>query len=472
MSASEPIHDVVVVGAGVVGCAIARALAPYVLDVVVLERASDLCEGTSKANTAVLHTGFDCAPGSLESQLVAAGGAELRDYAERCGIALEPVGALLVAWDVEQLAALPGIVAKAEANGYLGCRVLAAEEVYAAEPALGAGALGGIVVPDEAIIDPWSVPLAFALEAASAGVEFRFGASLLSLQRAGGTYALETSLGTVRSRWLVNAAGLSSAEVDGMCSHHDFRVVPRRGELLVFDKLARGLVTSVILPVPSARTKGMLVSPTVFGNLLVGPTADDIEDPTATATTQDGIDRLVAGARRLVPALAGEEVTASYAGIRAATEHSDYQIRAHRGEGSVCVGGIRSTGLTAAPAIARHVLGLLEAEGLDLEERPAPPVEPRLAPLGEAQLRPYLDAARIEQDPAYGEIVCHCERVTRGELRDAVAGPLPARDLGGLRRRTRAMNGRCQGFYCGAAVLQALAALTGTAPERLVGLES
>jgi glycerol-3-phosphate dehydrogenase len=218
-------------------------------------------------------------------------------------------------------------------------------------------------------------------------------------------------------------------------------------------------VNHVLLPVPTARTKGVLVSPTVFGNVVLGPTADDVDDKRDTASTPDGIARLLDHGRRLVPALVAEEVTAIYAGLRAATEHADYQIAFSPSAGYVCVGGIRSTGLTAAMAIAEYVVEGLRDAGLRREER-ADWVPVRMPSLGEHAVRPYQSATAIARDPAYGRIVCHCERTTEGEIRDALAAPIPARSPDGLRRRTRALLGRCQGFYCGATVAAMLDAAT------------
>ena len=256
----------------------------------------------------------------------------------------------------------------------------------------------------------------------------------------------------------MNAAGLGSDTVDRMFGGGGFTIRPRRGELIVFDKLARTLLRSILLPVPTARTKGVLVAPTVYGNVLLGPTAEDVPDRCEVATTAAGLRSLLAAGRRILPGLAAEEVTSTYAGLRAATEHSDYQIRVDAGRRYACAGGIRSTGLSASLGIAEHVAGLLEEAGLVLKPRPGPAASPPVMPyIGEAGVRPYQDAAAIAADPAYGQIVCHCERVTRGEIRDALASPVPPADLGGLRRRTRAGNGRCQGFYCGAAVSRLLA---------------
>ena len=451
--------DVAIVGAGVVGTAIARTLAAYSLDLVLVDAASDVGSGTSKANTAILHTGFDAKPGSLESRLLSRGSGLLRAYASAARIPVERTGALLVAWTPDQAAALPGIEANARRNGYRAVRPLAAGELYAREPALGPGAFGGLEIPDESIICPWTTPLAFATEAVAAGVRLSLSTQVTDVAAAGdGMWELTTTRGPLRARWVVNAAGLGSDTVDRMFGGGGFTIRPRRGELVVFDKLARTLLRSILLPVPTARTKGVLVAPTVYGNVLLGPTAEDVDDRSDTATTEAGLRSLLAAGRRILPGLAAEEVTSTYAGLRAATEHSDYQIRVEAGQRYACAGGIRSTGLSASLGIAEHVAELLEEAGLALKPRPGFAASPPVMPyIGEAGVRPYQDAAAIAADPAYGQIVCHCERVSRGEIRDALASPVPPADLGGLRRRTRAGNGRCQGFYCGAAVSRLLA---------------
>jgi glycerol-3-phosphate dehydrogenase len=446
--------DVAIIGGGVVGTAIARELAGYQVRCVLLEAGDDVGNGTSKANTAILHTGFDATPGTLESRLVARGAALLRAYAERAGIAVERTGALLVAWTPEQAASLDAIAEKSRENGYTRIRSVPASGVYEREPHLGPGAAGGLWVPDEWVVDPWSVPLAYATEAVRRGVDLRLGARVSGVSVVPGDAGFELALGPgaapVRCRFAVNAAGLASDEVDRMFGGGGFTIRPRKGELIVYDKLARPLLSSIILPVPTKRTKGVVVAPTVFGNVLLGPTAEDVADRRDRSTSATGLSALLADGRRILPGLEREEVTASYAGLRAATEHSDYQLGSHGRY--VRVAGIRSTGLTASLGIAEHVAGLLGEAGLPLKPRAAAAEPPRMPYLGESGTRPSQDAERITADPAYGEIVCHCERVSRGEIRDALAGDIPPAGLDGLRRRTRALNGRCQAFYCGAAV--------------------
>ncbi|MFD0355701.1 FAD-dependent oxidoreductase [Streptomyces sp. NPDC127110] len=443
-------YDVTVIGAGVVGSAIARELARLPLRIALLDASDDVGDGTSKANTAILHTGFDAVTGTLESRLVRDGSRRLAAYAAENGIPVEPLGALLVAWDGEQHAALPPLAAKAERNGYHDARIIPAEEVRAREPHLGPGALGALEVPGESVICPWTTTLAYATQAVRAGVDLHLNCPVQQIT-SGDPHLLTTGRGPLRTRHLVNAAGLHADEVDRLLGHADFTVTPRRGQLIVFDGLARDLVRHILLPVPGALGKGVLVTPTVHGKVMLGPTAEDLDDKTATGSTAEGLALLREKGRRILPALLDEEVTAVYAGLRAATGSEDYAIRAHPAQRYVTVGGIRSTGLTASMAIASHVVGLLAEGGLPVTgPRDLEPV--RMPNLGEAFPRPYRDAELIAADPEYGRIVCHCERVTRGEIRDALDSTVPPGSLDGLRRRTRARAGRCQGSHCGAAV--------------------
>jgi glycerol-3-phosphate dehydrogenase len=449
-------YDVVVIGAGVVGSAIARHLALRSLSVALVEAGDDVGTGTSKANTAILHTGFDAVPGTLESRLVARGYELLSEFAAASGIPVEHTGALLIAWDDEQLAALPGLAAKASRNGYSDTRPVSADELYRREPRLAAGARGALEIPGESIICPWTTTLALATHAVLAGAALYLNSRVTAVSvPPEGPVTVIADDRVYQARFVVNAAGLRSDEVNRMLGHGEFTITARRGELIVFDKLARDLINHILLPVPTSRGKGVLVAPTVYGNVLLGPTATDISDKTDTAATGDGLEFLRAKGSKIIPALLEEETTTVYAGLRAASEHGDYQIHDHAAQRYVCVGGIRSTGLTASMGIAEHVADLLVKAGLGLGA-PLPVPPPRMANIGERTPRPYQRADLIAADPEYGHLVCHCERVSRGEIRDALAAPVPAVTLDGLRRRTRAMMGRCQGFYCGATVWQAL----------------
>lgn len=500
VSTHDNVFDVAVIGAGVVGTAIARELTRYRLRCVLVEAGPDVGTGTSKANTAILHTGFDAKPGSLEARLVRRGHALLGSYGPELGIPIERIGALLVAWAPEQLSALPGIAETAARNGYTGIRQVTAEELSAAERHLGRGALGALEIPDESIICPFTTPLAFATQAVVNGATLLLDSAVTRIERdPEGVYAIVFSpskkqpppdplLGKEREptisprraqgeralvhcRYIVNAAGLHADVIDRMLGHDAFTVVPRRGELIVFDKLARPLVNHILLQVPTKVSKGVLVSPTVFGNVMLGPTAEDVSDKTDTSSTARGIAGLYEKGRRIVPELVAEEVTAVYVGLRAATEQSDYQIHFYPTERYVSVGGIRSTGLSASMAIAEYVIEGLRDAGLELVQRDDFRTV-RMPNIGEAFPRRYQSAAAISSHPDYGRIVCHCERVTLGEILDAARAPIPARTLDGVRRRTRALLGRCQGFYCAATLTKLLADATGLSMSVLLGVDS
>ena len=453
--APEDLFDVAVVGAGAVGCAVARELSLRGGRCALIDAAPDVGAGTSKANTAILHTGFDAKPGTVESGLVARGYELLSAYAAEVGIPEAKLGALMIAWTPEQREALAGIEHAARENGYDGTRRVDLDELYAREPNIGPAAEGALEIPDEGIVCPFTTTLAFATEAVRAGCALVLNATVTAVRPSGGGHQLETTRGPMRAAHLVNAAGLRSDEVDAMLGHSDFRVVPRRGELIVFDKLARDLINHVLLPVPTEKTKGVLVSPTVYGNVLLGPTADDVEDKTDRSTTAAGLVSLMEAGARILPRLEEQEVTATYVGLRAATQHRDYQLRARPEQHYVCAGGIRSTGITGSLAIAEWVRKELASAGLDLATE-AEAVELRMPNIGEFGSRPYQEGDWIERAPDYGRIVCFCERVTRGEIDTALGGPIPPSDADGLRRRTRALMGRCQGFFCGAEVTRIL----------------
>jgi glycerol-3-phosphate dehydrogenase len=459
--------DVAIVGAGVVGTAIARELTRWGAACVLVEAAPDVGSGTSKANTAILHTGFDAKPGTLEASLLPGGYRLLSEHAARTGIPAATTGALMVAWSAQQLAALDEVEATAEANGYREARPIAPDELYRREPALGPGAVGALEIPDEGIICPFTTTLAFATEAVLGGCRLVLNAPVQAVE-SGPRFSLRTARGSIDARFLVNAAGLHSDELDAELGHGDFTVTPRRGELIVFDKLARGLLTHIVLPVPTAKTKGVLISPTVYGNVLLGPTADDVESKDDRSTTGQGLAALLEAGARIIPGLSEHEVTATYVGLRAATQSRDYRLRVHPEQRYVCAGGIRSTGVSASMAIAEHVRDGLAEAGLRLAGEPRE-TELHVPNIGEFAPRPYQSKEASDAGAAPSPIVCFCERVTRGELSAAAKGTIPPADLDGMRRRTRALMGRCQGFFCAAQVAAVLAEERGESIAKVLG---
>ena len=440
------IYDVAIIGGGVVGCAILRRFALGGARAVLLERGADILSGASKGNSAILHTGFDAPPGSLELRCMCAGYAEYLEIRARLNLPLLETGALVVAWNQDELARLPAIVVQAHQNGVSDVEQIDGRDLYRREPRLGSGAMGAVWVPREHVVDPWSAPLAYALQGLAHGGQIQRGAEVQSGSFEAGIWQLTTSAGEVSARTVINAAGLYGDLVERIHRPSPFKIKPRKGQFVVFDKTASGLVNSIVLPVPTDKTKGVLVCRTAFGNLLVGPTAEEQESRDAATVDHDTLADLIRTGRRLVPALADHQVTAIYAGLRPATQFKDYQIEIGAERRWITVAGIRSTGLTAALGIASYVAQLYTSNIAELAD-PSPLHWTPVPNLCEG-------LPRRHQEAGANEIVCHCEQVTREEIEVALEGPLAAGSVGGLKRRTRCMMGRCQGFYCSARVAE------------------
>ena len=434
--------DIAVIGGGVVGLAILRRFAMAGLSCALLERGADILSGASKGNSALLHTGFDAPPDSLELSCMQAGYAEYLTIRERLNLPLIESGALVVAWTEDERAKLDGIVTKAHNNGVIEVRRIGRAELQSRETKLASGALDAVLVPGEHIIDPWSAPLAYAHQAVAHDATILRNAEVTGGEFAGGGWHLASAAGEITARVVINAAGNFGDLVEAIARPSPFTITPRKGQFVVFDKPAAKLVNAIILPVPAERTKGVVLFRTAFGNLAIGPTAEDVDERETAACDTATLEKLKARAIEMVPALAGIGVNAIYAGLRPATEHKDYVIAALADRHWITVGGIRSTGLTAALGIAQHV-SRLYTEQFGRFPDPPQPIWTPVPNLTEERHRPYMDG---------GEIVCHCEWVTRGEIEGALESPLPAGDMGGLKRRTRAMMGRCQGFNCAAHV--------------------
>jgi glycerol-3-phosphate dehydrogenase len=442
-SSTMSVADVAIVGAGAVGCAMARRFVLEGASVILLERGSDLLSGASKANSAILHTGFDAPPGSVELQCMQAGYAEYLDIRESFNLPLLETSAMVVAWSESERAKLDDIEAQARTNGVGDVRRLTSEEIRKREPQLSTRALEALLVPGEHVIDPWSPFLAYLLQAKAHGAEIHFGTEVVSGAFDGAYWTLQTTTGVRRAKTVINCAGLYGDKLDAkLLGAASFQIKPRKGQFVVFDKPASQILNSIILPVPSERTKGVVLTRTAFGNVLVGPTAEEQDDRERATVDETVLRGLLARAEEMVPALAGVDVTAVYAGLRPATEEKSYRISVNADRNWITVGGIRSTGLTASLGIARHVYRLYE----DLGNSHAAVPEPftlRVPNIAEHQQRDW-------QTAGYGEIVCHCEMVTLREIKQALTSSVPAGDFGGLKRRTRCGMGRCQGFYCNA----------------------
>lgn len=440
--------DVVIVGAGVIGCAVARRFALEGATVLLIEKGSDILSGASKANSAILHTGFDAPVNSVELSCMQRGYREYLAIREQLNLPILHTGAVVAAWDEDELHRLPDILAQARQNGVNDVEMLDRQQLLEREPQLSPHVLGGLLVLGEHVIDPWSAPLAYLQQAVNNGAVVMCDTELLSAVRHENKWQLTTNRGEFSATTVINCAGIWGDKVETLLlGTSRFAIKPRKGQFVVFDKEASRLLNTILLPVPNDRTKGIVLVRTVFGNLLVGPTAEEQDDRQHATVEKETLEQLIAKAVSLIPALADIPVTAVYAGLRPATERKEYRIYHDADMGYLAAGGIRSTGLTAALGLAAHLFDLYSAY-------PPRALTPLIQPLCHPVPNLAEHLPRDWQQPGNEEMVCHCERVTRREIEAALNSPLPARDLGGLKRRTRACMGRCQGFYCSSRVAE------------------
>ncbi|MQQ07744.1 FAD-dependent oxidoreductase [Epibacterium sp. SM1979] len=439
------VYDVAIIGAGVIGCAIARRLTLDGARVIVLEKAPDILDGASKANSAILHTGFDAPQGSLELACVQEGYKEYEALRGQMNLPLDRCGALVLAWTEDQEARLPILMEQAHANGVEDVAPLSRTETLALESALNSTVRASFRVPRESLIDPWSAPHAYLLQALLNGADLKRDCPVLAGQFDGRQWTLTTPRGDIQATYVINAAGLYGDKVDLiLLGQSSFNIRPRKGQFVVFDKMAARLTQHILLPVPTETTKGIVVCRTIWGNLLVGPTAEEQEDRETAGLDQDTLEMLRAKGAEILPELASEEVTSLYAGLRPACEHKEYQIKTHPDTNMVTVGAIRSTGLSSALGTAAHVGRLLEGLGHQAQPIKIPDL-PQMGMLAEHETRDWQRAGNQG-------ILCHCEKVTYREAMAVLNDPLAPKSFAGFKRRTRASMGRCQGFYCGQAV--------------------
>ena len=459
-------YDIVIIGAGVTGSAVARELSRYKTNICVLEKGEDVCSGTSKANSAIVHAGFDAAEGSLMAQMNVQGNEMMEDLSRDLDIPFKRNGSLVVCIHKEELGGLKELYDRGVANGVKNLKILTREEVLALEPNLSENVEGALYAPTGGIICPFTLNIALAENANMNGVEFRFNTKVENITRENGIYHIRTSNGMVDARYVINAAGIYSAHFHNMISKNKIHITPRRGDYCLLDQEVGSYVTHTIFPQPTKLGKGVLVSPTVHGNLIVGPTAVDIEDTEGTNTTAEGINELINKASLHVRNLPMRKVITSFAGLRAHEDHHEFVI----GEVSdspcfIDCAGIESPGLTSCPAIGRKV-ALMLRDMIHLEEK-ADFISTRKGILNPSKLSMQERDELIRTNPAYGNIICRCESISEGEILDAIHRPLGARSLDGIKRRTRAGMGRCQAGFCSPRTMEILHRELGLSYEEL-----
>jgi glycerol-3-phosphate dehydrogenase len=437
-------YDVAIIGAGVVGSAIARELSRYRAEICVIERGEDVCCGTSKANSAIVHAGFDAVPGTLKAKLNVRGNERMDALSKELDIPFERNGSLVVCTKEQNPAGLTELLERGKANGVPGLRIIGREELAAMEPNLADDVTSALLAPTGAIVCPFHLTMAFAENACVNGVEFFLNTEVTNIAKTEGGYRIETQPARIiEARTVVNAAGVYADVLNNMVSRNKLHITARKGEYMLLDKTAGKHVSHTVFQLPGKMGKGVLVTPTVHGNLLVGPTSVDIENKEGVNTTADGLEFLSAAAARSVKNIPFRQVITSFAGLRAHEAGEDFVIgEAEDAEGFFNAAGIESPGLSSAPAIGEMVAELI-AEKLDLASNPDFISERK------GILRP--DTLSLEErnelicrEPAYGNIICRCEMISEGEILDAIHRPLGARSLDAVKRRTRAGMGRCQ----------------------------
>lgn len=451
--------DVVIIGGGVVGTAIARELSKYTAEVVLIEKEPDVAMGTSKANSGILHAGFDAKPGSLKAKTNVRGNLLYREICQDLGMDIKFIGSLVVATSEDEMATLRELLERGRKNDVPGLEILDKETVLKREPNLSENVTGALWAPTGGVMCPFGATIAFANNAVENGAKIYTECSAEEIIVADGKITgVKTSQGFIAAKYVINAAGLFADDLSRSAGDNSFNIKPRKGEYVLFDKTVATLVNTVIFPTPSKVSKGILVSPTAHGNLFIGPNAQDIDDKDDMATTPAGIQEIIAGARKTVPNLPLHASITQFAGLRAAAGgDGDFIIRpSDKVQGLIQAAGIQSPGLTAAPAIAEIVIGILKEQGLNLIEKANFNPKNRHK-VKFHELTNEERAKVIAQNPLYGRVVCRCESVTEGEIVDAIHSPCGAVTVDGVKRRTRAGMGRCQGGFCGPRVTAILA---------------
>lgn len=449
-------YDVIIIGAGVCGVAVARELSRYRVNACVLEKEEDVCCGTSKANSGIVHAGYDAEPGTLKARLNVRGNKLMERLSEELDFPFKRTGSLVICRDEEGMPALRRLYDKGIENRVPDLKILDREEVLEMEPNAAEDVYAALYAPTAGIVCPFSLNIALAENAYMNGIDFKFDTEVQEIVKIENGYEIRTGNGTFQTGYVVNAAGVYADKFHNMVSGKKIHITPRRGDYCLLDKNAGSHVGRTIFTLPTKYGKGVLVTPTVHGNLLVGPTAIDVEDKEGTNTTAAGLDEVISKAGQSVRDLPMRQVITSFAGLRAHEDGDEFIIgEPEDAQGFIDCAGIESPGLTSAPAIGKMAAGILR-EKLHLEEKDDFIAE-RKGILDPDTLTKEERAELIRREPAYGNIICRCEMVTEGEIIDAIRRPLGAKSLDGVKRRTRAGMGRCQSGFCSPRTMEILA---------------
>ncbi|MBN1697707.1 MAG: NAD(P)/FAD-dependent oxidoreductase [Spirochaetales bacterium] len=463
---SIPLYDIVIIGAGVSGSAIARKLSEYRLDVAVLEKHVDVSFGVSKANSGIIHAGFHHKPGALKTTLETRGNRMFDELHRELNFPFKRIGIIVCAFSYEEMKVINVLHEQGIKNGVEGIVICNRDKIHELEPGLNRDVIGGLYAPSGGIIEPYQFVFSLMESARKNGVDLHTDFNVERAEYSAGVYTLYSTYNEkVRSRYVINAAGLHADDVSRILHADDFKIIPRKGEEYILERNAKGFPRQVIFPVPRSNSKGILIIPTVYGTMMIGPTAEDINDKEDYSTTYKNLEEVFSEARRMVDAISKKEIITSFAGLRPTLKGNDFYIDLSKKAPNVIqVAGIQSPGLTASPAIALYVTGLLEDRGLRLvKKRRFDPVigKPhRIRDSGAEEITKL-----IEKDPSYGHVVCRCECVSEAEVVEAIRKGHTTLD--GIKFYTRAGMGRCQGGFCTYKIMKILMRETGTGADEL-----
>lgn len=450
--------DIVVIGAGAVGCAIAREFSKYKINVIVVDKNEDIGGDASKSNSAIIHTGYDATPGTLESQLVVAANPMYEELTKDLDIPYKKVGAILPAFTDEQYEMLPAIKSKAFKNRVYDVEYMTSEELLEMEPNLNPEVKGGLYIPRENIIDPFIYVQATAENANENGVSFLLNTKVTGINvEDGQIQSVETTAGIIETTYVINSAGLYCDEIAAMVGKANYKVVARRGQFFILDKNTSCKVNKIVLPIPTKITKGKLMCPTIHGNMLVGPTAEDLDSKVDKSVTTEGLESILNDVRKLIPNVNIKDSITQYSGLRPNRVPEGLNVDTYEDiKGYVNLSGVRSTGITLSVAMGKYVVETVKDSGLNLEFK-SNFIKKRKGITFFHDLSLEEKEKIVKENPLYGNVICRCETVTEGEIMDALKRPLGARSMDAVKRRVRAGMGRCQGGFCGPKVIEILA---------------
>jgi glycerol-3-phosphate dehydrogenase len=463
--------DVVVIGAGIVGSTIAREVSRYDLSIIVVEKYSDVAFGSpTKANTGIIHAGYDDKPRTVKAEHCSKGNAFWHRIAPDVGAPFKEIGSFVVALKEEDTNVLKELKERGEKNGVPDLEIIEDRgKLFEMEPNLNTKAIAALYAPTAAITSPYELAIAMAENAMKNGVKILLDTEVTNVMvRYGELKSVQTSKGHIKTNYVVNAAGLQADEVSAMAGINRFAIHPIKGEYCVFDNELNDFVQHILFPVPAPISKGIVVTPTVDGNILIGPNAQDAKDKDDSATTSSGLDEVFSGALRLIPELAEKKnrIIANFCGLRPEADTNDFVLESYDDvKGFINAAGMKSPGLTAAPAVAQTVTDLLRKSGLKLREKDT--FSALRKPIDRSVRRFDVEKANwlVAQDPKYGHVICRCEHVTEGEVVEAIRRG--ATTLDGIKFRTRAGMGRCQGGFCGPMIVRILARELKVSPTKV-----